>query len=261
QNLLDEYKTVSQYEIASENDEAQFSILNLDITPEMLADTNAIVTVTGIYLAEGGKPVIHKLDIPIIKSHDPNKMSVRPARMDYRLQFKKKELTYKVQFQNDGEGDAKDIRLEMHFPEQVNIRSFKLLNLYPQCDSCLTAQDVGCYTYQQEGTDKIIFRFKGIALPGTASPILTDQDSTKGFIRFTVQSHKKLQNKSFGSYTDIYFDKNEPIRTNKSVARFRPGLSPLISVGLNTPLRPADDEIGKLTNGLTVGVGLAPIAP
>src|SRR5690606_21640984 len=60
QNLLDEYKTVSQYEIASENDEAQFSILNLDITPEMLADTNAIVTVTGIYLAEGGKPVIHK---------------------------------------------------------------------------------------------------------------------------------------------------------------------------------------------------------
>jgi len=260
-SLLDEYKTVSQYDIQDESGGTQFSLINLDITPEMLADTNAIVTVTGIYLAEGGNPVIHKLDIPIIKSHDPNKMSVRPALMDYRLQFKKKKLTYKVQFQNDGEGDAKNIRLEMFFPEQINTQTFKLLNLYPKCDSCLTDRDMGCYTYQMEGENKIIFHFRGIALPGTASPILTDQDSTKGFIRFTLESHKKLQNKSFPSYTDIYFDKNDPIRTNKSVSRFRPGLSPIVFLGLNAPAKAADDEIGKLTKGLTIGVGLAPIAP
>ncbi|RZF62736.1 PKD domain-containing protein [Sphingobacterium corticibacterium] len=260
-NLLDEYNTVTQYEIEGDVGDSQFSIINLDITPEMLADTNAIVTVTGIYLAEGGNPVIHKLDVPIIKSHDPNKMSVRPALMDYRLQFKKKTLTYKVQFQNDGEGDAKNIRLEMFFPNQVDVNTFRLLNLYPQCDTCLTNQDLGCYTYQIKDDDKIIFHFRGIALPGTASPTITDQDSTKGFIRFTLKSHKKLQNKSLPSYTNIYFDKNDPIRTNTSTARFRPGLSPIITLGLNAPAKHPNDEIGKLTKGLTIGVGLAPIAP
>ncbi|MFZ4260484.1 PKD domain-containing protein [Sphingobacterium sp. HJSM2_6] len=260
-SLLAEYNTVSEYEIAAEEENTQFSLLNIDITPEMLADTNAIVTVTGIYIAEGMDPIVHKMDIPIIKSHDPNKMSVRPALIDYRLQFKKKTMTYKVQFQNDGEGDAKNIRLEMFFPEQVNTKTFKLLNLYPGCDTCKTTQDLGCYTYHLEGENKIIFNFKGIALPGTASPILTDQDSSKGFIRFTLQTHKKLQNKSLPSYTNIYFDKNEPIKTNKAVTRFRPGVSPLVFLGLNAPVRNSDDAIGKLTNGLTIGLGLAPIAP
>jgi len=260
-SLLDEYTTVTTYDIEGDVGETQFSIINLDITPEMLADTNAIVTVTGIYIADNSNPTIHKLDIPIIKSHDPNKMSVRPALLDYRLQFKKKTMTYKVQFQNDGEGDAKEIRLEMHFPQQVNPKTFKLLNLYPQCDSCRTEQDLGCYTYRFVGENQINFYFKGIALPGTASPILTDQDSSKGFIRFQLKTDKKLQNKSLPSYTDIFFDKNDPIRTNKSVVRFRPGVSPIVFLGLNAPTKAADDEIGKLTKGLTIGVGLAPIAP
>lgn len=260
-SLLDEYNTVTQYEIDGNAGETQFSIINLDITPEMLADTNAIVTVTGIYLADGGNPVIHKMDVPVTNSHDPNKMSVRPAFMDYRLQYKKKTLTYKVQFQNDGEGDAKNIRLEMFFPEQVNVETFKLLNLYPQCDTCQTDQDLGCYTYEAKGDNKIVFHFRGIALPGTASPTITDQDSTKGFIRFTLESHKKLQNRSLPSYTNIYFDKNDPIRTNTSVARFRPGLSPIFTLGLNAPSKHPNDDIGKITKGLTIGVGLAPIAP
>lgn len=260
-SLLNEYKTVSLYDIEGDQDEGQFSIINLDITPEMLADTNAIVTITGIYLADGGNPVIHKLDVPVTTSHDPNKMSVRPAIMDYRLQFKKKKLTYKVQFQNDGEGDAKTIRLEMFFPKEVDLNTFNLLNLYPGCDSCKTDLDLGCYTLENAGENKLIFTFRGIALPGTASPTVTDTDSTKGFIRFTLNTHKKLQNKSLPSYTDIYFDKNEPIRTNRSTARFRPGLSPIIMLGLNTPLKTNNEQINKLTLGYTLGIGLAPIAP
>lgn len=259
-DLLEGYKTVSEYDIAGELGATQFSIINLDVTPDMLADTNAIVTITGIYLAEGKDPVVHKLDVPVTTSHDPNKMSVRPAFMDYRLQFKKKDLTYKVQFQNDGEGDAKVVRLEMFFPKEVDVHSFKLLNLYPHCDTCANDADLGCYTLKIEN-QKVVFSFRGIALPGTASPTVTDADSTKGFVRFTMKTHKKLQNKALPSYTDIYFDKNEPIRTNRAVGRFRPGLSPLLFLGLKTPAKAEDDRIGKFTKGYTVGVGLAPIAP
>lgn len=259
--LLNEYKSISLYEIDGDAGDAQFSLINLDITPEMLADTNAIVTITGIYLADGGDPVIHKLDVPVVTSHDPNKMSVRPALLDYRLQMKKKDLTYKVQFQNDGEGDAKVIRLEMFFPKEVDVNSFELLNLYPFCDTCANPQDLGCYTLEIPEENKIIFTFKGIALPGTASPLVTDVDSTKGFIRFKLKTHKKLQNQTLSSYTDIYFDKNDPIRTNRSALRFRPGISPILMLGLNAPMKAPDDKIGKLTHGYSIGVGIAPIAP
>lgn len=259
--LVDQYKTISLYDIDSEAGESQFSLINLDITPEMLADTNAIVTVTGIYLDEGGDAFVHKLDVPVTTSHDPNKMSVRPALLDYRLQVKKKDLTYKVQFQNDGEGDAKSIRLEMFFPDEVDVNSFELMNLYPACDTCATELDLGCYTWEIPEENKLVFHFRGIALPGTASPTVTDTDSTKGFIRFKMKTHKKLQKKSLPSYTDIYFDKNEPIRTNRSVLRFRPGLSPLIMLGLQAPMKAPDDKIGKLTHGYSIGLGLAPIAP
>lgn len=258
--LISEYNTVSQYDISGVPGEGQFSIINLDVTPDMLADTNAIVTVTGIYIPDGQNPTIHKLDIPIVQSHDPNKMSVRPALIDYRLQFKKKEMIYKVQFQNDGEGDAKTIRLEMNFPDQINTKTFKLLNLYPECDTCNTQNKLGCYTVETL-ENKITFTFNGIALPGSSSPTITDQDSTKGFIRFTLQTHKKLQNKSIPSYTDIYFDKNEPIRTNRSTMRFRPGLSPIVFLGINSPFGSNGDETDKITSGISFGVGVAPIAP
>src|SRR5690554_5123439 len=263
--LVDQYKTISLYDIDSEAGESQFSLINLDITPEMLADTNAIVTVTGIYLDEGGDAFVHKLDVPVTTSHDPNKMSVRPALLDYRLQVKKKDLTYKVQFQNDGEGDAKSIRLEMFFPDEVDVNSFELMNLYPACDTCATELDLGCYTWEIPEENKLVFHFRGIALPGTASPTVTDTDSTKGFIRFKMKTHKKLQNKPLPSYTDIYFDKNEPIRTNRSTLRFRPGLSPVLMLGLNGPMTkqntPNGTPVNHLTGGYTFGIGLSPIAP
>src|SRR5690606_30457712 len=95
------YNSVSTYEIDSEVAEQQFSLINLDVTEDMLVDTNAIVTITGVFIPEDGIANVHQVDIPVVKSHDPNKMSVRPARMSYRFQSKNKTLTYKVQFQND----------------------------------------------------------------------------------------------------------------------------------------------------------------
>lgn len=85
------YNTMAAYDIDASQSEKQFSLINLEVTESMLVDTNAIVTITGIFIPEDGIANVHQVDIPIVKSHDPNKMSIRPARMNYRFQQKRKQ--------------------------------------------------------------------------------------------------------------------------------------------------------------------------
>lgn len=258
--LYNSYKTITSYEVESEG-EAQFSFINLDVTPEMLADTNAIVTITGIYVPEKGDAVIHKLEVPVVTSHDPNKMSLKNSRLSYRTVAKKKELIYKVQFQNDGEGDAKNVILEIALPKSVDPSTFKLLSLYPQCDTCLTEAQRGCWKQYVKGEDTLVFHFKDISLPGTKADDITDQDSTKGFIRFSVQTRKRLENKPFSARTNIYFDKNEPIKTNAATGRFRKSFSPILFAGYGAFLSAPSYKAGTFKEMGMFGVGLAPLAP
>ena len=263
-DLYGAYNSLSSYDVNPESNEQQFSLINLDVTEDMLIDTNAIVTLTGVFIPEDGLANVHQVDIPVVKSHDPNKMSVKPARMSYRFQSKNKTLTYKVQFQNDGEGDARHVRLEMYLPPEIKKETFKLKSLYPKCDTCSTAASMGCYTYQIAEDGALIFHFKDIALPGTASKTLTDPDSSKGFILFEVDMQKKkFKNKSFKSYTNIYFDKNPPIKTNISTSRFRQIWSPIITIGSSATFGTPKDNIVKhqFKPGIQLGFGIAPMAP
>jgi PKD repeat protein len=264
QDLYGAYNSLTSYEVNPDQAEQQFSLINLDVTEDMLIDTNAIVTITGVFIPEDGIANVHQVDIPVVKSHDPNKMSVRPARMSYRFQSKNKTLTYKVQFQNDGEGDARNVRLEMALPPEVNQETFRLKALYPKCDTCQTADSKGCFQYYSKDDGVLVFHFKDIALPGTAAKDITDMDSTKGFILFEVDMEKKkFKNKSFKSYTNIYFDNNPPIKTNTSTSRFRQILSPIVTVGTTATFgTPKDNEVRyQFKPGIQLGFGLAPMAP
>lgn len=260
-DLHDSYKTITSYEVDNLSEEGQFSFINLDVTPEMLADTNAIVTITGVYIPEVGDAIVHKLEVPVVTSHDPNKMSLKQSRLSYRTVSKNKELIYKVQFQNDGEGDAKNVILEIALPKNVDPTTFKLLNLYPECDSCLTEIERGCWKQYIKGEDTLVFHFKDISLPGTKAEDIIDQDSTKGFIRFSVQTRKKLENKPFRARTNIYFDKNDPIRTNNATGRFRKGFSPILFAGYGAFLSAPSYKDGKFKENGMFGIGLAPLAP
>ena len=262
-DLYGAYNSLSAYDI-DPSTKQQFSLINLDVTADMLVDTNAIVTITGVFIPENGLANVHQVDIPVVKSHDPNKMSVKPARMSYRLQSKNKTLTYKVQFQNDGEGDARHVRLEMFLPPEVRRETFRLKSLYPQCDTCATANAMGCYQYYIKDNGALVFHFKDIALPGTASKTLTDPDSSKGFILFEVDMEKKkFRNKSFQSYTDIYFDNNPAITTNTSTSRFRQIWSPILTVGTVATFGTTKENTIKhqFKPGIQLGFGIAPMAP
>ncbi len=204
-------------------------------TPEMIKDTSAILAIRSIYVPDSRSSEFKVLDkeMEIVTSHDPNKMAVNNSFLNYRFSNKKK-LTYKVKFQNNGEGPAKTIRLNVDVPDLLDKSTLEIVDMYPKCQVCPKEE----VNYSCLDTiildDKIVFEFKNIYLPGSAQKGVQERDSTKGFVKYTIRLADKVPKKAIKCRTDIIFDKNDPIRTNTATTRYLPGLSIGIKAGYNS---------------------------
>ncbi|MEX1383445.1 PKD domain-containing protein [Lutibacter sp.] len=204
-------------------------------TPEMLKDTSAVISIRSIYVPERGNDA-HKVltkEMEIVTSHDPNKMAVYDTRLNYRLvRFKK--LKYKVRFQNDGEGPARLIKLNVDIPKMLDKSTLEVLDMYPKCKICPEEEVRYSCLDTIISKDQISFQFKNIYLPGTAQKGVHDKDSTKGFVKYALKFGKDFHKVKSKSKTAIIFDKNEPIITNTSTSRFKPGISIGVKAGYNS---------------------------
>jgi PKD repeat protein len=206
---------------------------SLKTTAEMLKDTNAIITIRGVYVPDRGKNKHTKkdLEMEIVTSHDPNKMAVSDARLNYRF-VKNKVLQFKVRFQNNGEGPARSIKLNVDVSDMFDKRTVQVMDIYPKCPICPDSIEVNYSCLDTTFTkDKIIFHFKNIYLPGSRQNNVHDKDSTRGFVKYSIQFSDKVPKSNTVNRTAIIFDKNEPVLTNYSSTRFKPGLSLGASVG------------------------------
>lgn len=203
-------------------------------TPEMIKDTSAIVSVRGIYVPDENydNHNVKDMEMEIVTSHDPNKMSTSAFLMNYRLvRFKKPK--FKIKFQNNGEGPARTIRLETDIPEIFDKSTIEVLDMYPKVKICPKYNvEYSCLdtTYTQK---QAIFTFKNIYLPGSEQKNVKEYDSTKGFVKYRVKFGKNFHKIKTKSRTAIIFDKNEPIITNYSTTRFMPGISIGAKAGYN----------------------------
>ncbi len=229
--------------------------ISINANDQMLADTNAIITVTGLLISDDQRVVEeYVLEMEIVASHDPNYIAVSQRRMNFR-RIRNKDLVYKVHFQNNGEGPASTIQITCDVPIGLDATDLQVLDLYPKCLLCPEqAVNFSCLdTSFQEG--KVIFTFKNIYLPGTRQEGVSDRDSTKGFVKYRLLPSKKIRKLSFDSRASIVFDKNPPIQTNRTATHFKPGISPGIMAGWNIfPDKPNQ-------NYFSVGVSLAPFKP
>ena len=222
-----EYSTVHALEF---NDmaarERRNVFYSLRTTPEMLKDTSAIITVKGIYVPDRGADN-HKsktLEMEIVTSHDPNKMSVSDTRLNYRF-YKNKNIDFKIRFQNNGEGPAHSIKLQVAVPEAYDPRSLQVTDMYPVCPICPDKQSTISCLDTTFSNNQILFHFKNIYLPGSKQKEEVDYDSTKGFVKYTLRFRESIAKRKTQSRTAIIFDKNEPILTNRATTRFKPGIS------------------------------------
>jgi len=209
--------------------------ISLKTTPEMLKDTSAIISVRGIYVPDANydNHKVKDMEMEIVTSHDPNKMSSNGTFMNYRL-VHFKTLKYKIKFQNNGEGPARTIRLETDIPDMLDKSTIKVLDMYPKCEIC--PKETVLYSCLDTTFTKTqaIFTFKNIYLPGSEQKNVKEYDSTKGFVKYSIKFAKDFHKQKTKSRTAIIFDKNDPIITNYSTTRFLPGISIGAKVGVNS---------------------------
>ena len=208
--------------------------LSMRTAPEMIKDTSAIIAVRGIYVSDKNYSdhSVKEMEMEIVTSHDPNKMSSNGVFINYRL-ARFKRLKYKIKFQNNGEGPARTIRLETDIPEMLDMSTLNVEEMYPECPICpKTPVTYSCLdtTLQK---NKAIFTFKNIYLPGSEQKNVMEYDSIKGFVKYSIKFAKDFHKKKTKSRTAIIFDKNEPIITNYATTRFLPGISVGIKAGYN----------------------------
>lgn len=204
-------------------------------TPEMIKDTSATLTIRGIFVPDRNykNHKVKNLEMEIVTSHDPNKMSSNGFFMNYRL-VRFKTLNFKTRFQNDGEGPARKIKLETDIPDIFDKSTLKIVDMYPKCEICPKNEEVN---YSCLDTivlkDQIHFVFKNIYLPGSNQKNVMEKDSTKGFVKYSLKFGKDFHKVKTKSRTAIIFDKNDPIITNYAVTRFSPGISIGVRTGYN----------------------------
>ncbi len=204
-------------------------------TPEMLKDTSATITMRGIYVPNRSykNHKVKNLEMEIVTSHDPNKMGSNGSFMNYRF-VRFKRVNFKTRFQNNGEGPARTIRLETDIPNMFDKKTFRIEGMYPECPICPkdeipTTSCLDTIIKQKQ----IIFTFKNIYLPGSEQKNVTEKDSTKGFVKYSLKFNKDFHKVNTRSRTAIIFDKNEPIITNYATTRFLPGISIGAKAGYN----------------------------
>ncbi len=204
-------------------------------TPEMIKDTSATVTMRSVFVPNRSfkNHKVKNLEMQIVTSHDPNKMSSNGQLLNYRL-VRFKRVNFKTQFQNNGEGPARKIKLETDIPDMFDKKTFQVEDMYPKCPICPKGDPptVSCL-------DTIIlknqihFTFKNIYIPGSNQKNVKEIDSTKGFVKYSMKFAKDFNKTKTKSRTAIIFDKNEPIITNYATTKFMPGFSIGARTGYN----------------------------
>ncbi|MEO8933355.1 MAG: PKD domain-containing protein [Xanthomarina sp.] len=229
------YKNYEQFEFnnMAPNEERNL-FFTLKTPPEMLKDTSAIISVRGVYVPDANfdNHKVKDMEMEIVTSHDPNKMSSNGTFLNYRL-VRFKTLKYKIKFQNNGEGPARTIRLETDIPQMLDKSTIEVTDMYPKCEICPKEEVQYSCLDTTFTNNQAIFTFKNIYLPGSEQKNVKDFDSTKGFVSYNIKFSKEFHKKKTKSQTAIIFDRNDPIITNYSTTRFLPGISIGAKVGYN----------------------------
>jgi len=230
------YKNVAILEIDDHNPgETRNVFYTFKTTPEMIKDTSATITIRSIYVPNRSfkDHKIKNLEMEIVTSHDPNKMGSNGSFMNYRF-VRYKRVKFKTSFQNNGEGPARKIQLETDIPDMFDKSSLKIEGMYPECPICPKGEvaTTSCLDIIERET-QIFFVFRNIYLPGSNQKNVTEIDSTKGFVKYSMKFNEDFHKVKTKSKTAIIFDKNEPIITNYATTRFTPGISIGAKAGYN----------------------------
>lgn len=169
----------------------------------------------------------------VVGSYDPNDKNVDPAYITPAiLANNPPPLEYVIRFQNTGTYEAETVEIIDSLSTTLQWQTLRLISTSHFCT----------WDISPEGVVK--FHFPNIMLPDSNS----NEPESHGFVKFSIQPQTDLfEGDKIANFCDIYFDFNEPIRTNTAdmhVTYFLPG----------TPLPPGDNALSVRPNPATFQV-------
>ena len=134
----------------------------------------------------------------VLYSYDPNRIE---CNKDTILPTPINELTYRIDFQNEGGAEAIDVKLSNFIPSEFSMNTFQVIEASHG------------YTMDIFGRNLFVF-FKDINL----LPKSQSEELSMGYIIYKVSTIQKMKDSGrILNYADIYFDLNKRITTNSSI--------------------------------------------
>lgn len=238
------YKNVNIYESTIERGEERRLFFSIKGNEQLKRATEkgGRVSIAAVWLPKTGafneKYNVAEQSMKLLNVHDPNRIGVDKKRLYYKKNSPK-DMTYTVDFQNEGDGIVNKVVVKIlnnedwgiTNPNQITIEKTK-----PKCKPCQRTDDrsrVPCMDKSLSfNGDTILFTFHNIGLAGEESEKKGwFKKYTKGSFDFRVNSTNKRTNKT-KVQAGIYFDNVPPVYTNHTKTKWRHcGLS--LKAGIN----------------------------
>ncbi len=253
--------------------QSKLSILAILVSGNMLSDKDLKLS------SLKDSPYMHKLEFKIKKALDPNRIDVnRPVILSNPL---RKNLSYKVQFENKGDAGAQTVRVAVKLPAYFRENSLSLVDNSLDCGPCNKADiyeaclDIA-FTSNRNNIDSVIFTFRNVYVAGKKEMVekeegfqKVDKSNTRGWIAYTLSLDGSLihplsyeyQTDRLTSQARITFNQLEYLNTNKTRTRLVQKRR-YIKIGQNLPLWNQGElalastfKRNSLIDNLSIGLG------
>ena len=147
--------------------------------------------------------------LPIIDSYDPNDKLVSPEGVTENNFVKPgTTLEYVIRFQNTGTAEAVNIEVIDTLSSDLDLNTFQMMSASHRYALDILPPSI---------TPILRWKFNNINLPDSA----TNEPESHGFVKFKISPKTGLEEGTIiENFADIYFDFNEPIRTNTTLSNF-----------------------------------------
>ncbi|MFZ4634382.1 MAG: DUF7619 domain-containing protein, partial [Saprospiraceae bacterium] len=153
----------------------------------------------------------YTLNSTVVGSYDPNDKTVKPAFITPASAEQRPPLEYTVRFQNTGNFPADFVIIRDTLSADLELSTFRLLAASHPC------------TWEILPGKVLEVTFNNINLPDSIS----DEPGSHGFVHFSIRPTAAFPvGHAIHNHAEIYFDYNEPIRTNDALSQvvyFLPG--------------------------------------
>ena len=159
----------------------------------------------GQFDLESGAPNTSVLCEEIVGPFDPNDKKATPVGLGLNHIIDSTQiLEYTIRFQNVGNDTAFDVRVRDFLDAKLDPGSIDVVSSSHPYEVILVSSDVPDF-------NGVIFQFSDIKLVDST----TNEPGSHGYIKFRVGCQLPIElGERIENYADIYFDFNDPIRTN-----------------------------------------------